>query len=509
MNSAINKLTTEQHLPWFAALLSVPLVIWMMVASYGSINVDGILYIEVAKKFAVGEWKQGFALYNWPFYSLLIAGVHKLTHLSFEFSAHCLDTLFFALLTAGLLTLVRDVGGDRRVMISATVLLFACESIVRTYVPMVLRDPGFWAFHVWSVVFFLRLLVRHQWKDVLAWSFAASIATLFRIEGMSYLVVLPMLILFTKKQPEKAKLFFKANSLVIVGVLGLMLAILFYPSLHIREMGRLSDPLALAHGTYQQFAHGLVDKAHTYAATVLGKFISSYAFDGLVLTLLYILVIKASTTAGWLQLLLAVYARKSLKYGQLPISQKVFGWLIAITLTHAACMLLSNFLLPKRYLMPLGFVIIVYASFGLSALYAAWKQRPLQPVRENWKFPLAVAILGIQMGMMLWIWPAKKYELNAANWAMTHAAGGRIYADSARLRYYADTDQPFRRDNIPVEEIEQLFSTGQISQYAYLLVHTGGERQALSDFMEKQRTMSPQATFGNGRDRIVVYRLMQ
>jgi hypothetical protein len=332
---------------------------------------------------------------------------------------------------------------------------------------------------------------------------------LFRVEGLIYLVVLPMLIFLQRQLPNRLMLFAKANTLLILAGLGLLLAVLLHPTLDIHKMGRLGDPLILVRNTYLQLAHGLVDKAHTYGATVLGKFISSYGMDGLLLTLIYILIVKAATASGWMQMVLAIYARKFLKPNQLPAFQKVFAWLIAVGLTHAAFMLLSAFLLPKRYLMPLGFVIIVYAAFGLAELHRSWQQKPWRPFRKNWKFPLAAAVLTTQLGMMLWLWsPHKSYELDAANWVAAHAtAGSRIYADSARLRYYANADQSFRHDLVSVEEIQQLFTAGQMSQYDYILVHASGDRQALASFLAGQSGLTTVAVLDHGRDAITVYRL--
>lgn len=509
MNLSLGKLTTEQRLPWLGAVLSLPLVAWIMMNSFGNINSDGILYIEVARKFDAGEWRQGFGLYNWPFYPLLITLVHKLSYLGFEMSAHCLDTLFFALLTAGLLTLVREVGGDRRTMVAAGLLLFVSSTIVRSYLPMVMRDPGFWAFHIWSIVFFLRFYIRHHLMDALAWGIVATIATLFRVEGLTYLVVLPILIFLQRQLPNRTVLFAKANTLLILAGLGLLFAVLLHPTLDIHNMGRLGDPLMLVNNAHQQLAHGLVDKAHIYGATVLGKFISSYGMDGLLLTLIYILIVKAATASGWMQMVLGIYAWKFLKPDQLPAFQKVFAWLIAVGLTHAALMLLSTFVLPSRYLMPLGFIMIVYAAFGLAELHKSWQQKPWRPFRENWKFPLAAIVLTIQLSIMLWLWnPQKSYELHAANWVAAHATvGSRIYADSAHLRYYSNADQPFRRDFVTVEEIQQLFKAGQMSQYDYILVHASGERQVLASFLAEQSGSSPVAVFDNGRDTITIYRL--
>jgi hypothetical protein len=481
----------------------------MMMNSYGSINTDGILYIEVARTFDVGQWRQGFGLYNWPFYPLLITLVHKLGYFGFEMSAHCLDALFFALLTAGLLTLVREAGGDRRTMVAAVVLLFVSSSIVRSYLPMVLRDPGFWAFHIWSIVFFLRFYIRHYWMDALAWGVTATIATLFRVEGLTYLMVLPILIFSQRQLPNRTVLYAKANTLLILAGLGLLVSVLLHPTLDIHNMGRLGDPLMLVRKAYQQLAHGLVDKAHIYGTTVLGKFITSYGMDGLLLTLIYILMVKAATASGWMQLMLAVYARKALKPDQLPAFQRIFAWLIVLGLINAVFIFLPTFILPKRYLMPIGLVIIVYSAFGLAELHRSWQQKPWRPILENWKFPLAAIVLTIQMGMMLWLWsPQKSPELDAANWIAAHAAvGSRIYADSDRLRYYANADQPFQRGTVTIEEIQQLFKAGQVSQYDYFLVHASGDRQVLASFMAGQPGSSPVAEFDHGRDTITIYRL--
>ncbi|GBG13407.1 uncharacterized protein NMK_0954 [Novimethylophilus kurashikiensis] len=509
MSNPLNQFSASSRLPWLWALLSLPLAIWMMVQSYGSINVDGILYIEVARKFDAGEWRQGLELYNWPFYPLLMMLVHKLGNLGFEMSAHLLDMMFFAALTAGLLTLVREVGGDRPAMIAAGVLLFVSSSIVRTYLPMVLRDPGFWAFHLWSIVFFLRFYRSQRWSNALGWGITAAVAALFRVEGLTYLAVLPLLILFQRQNTDRAMSYIKMNLLLILAGCGLLIAWLLHPALDLQKMGRLGDPLLLLQGAYEQLAHGLLEKARLYGNTVLGKFISAYGMDGLLLTLIYILVAKISTSAGWLHLLLAGYARKYLESEKLPKFQNVFAWLIAIGTTHAAFMLLSSFLLPKRYLMPIGFVIIVYAAFGLAGLYRTWHQKPWHLLSDNWKFPLVAAILGIQFGMMVGVWNKEKTdELDAAKWMISHAASGsRIYADSPRLRYYADASQPFRRGMVLMEEIQQVFSTREAAQYDYLMVHADGERRELTDFLSRQPALTLMTTLSHGRDSISVYRV--
>lgn len=511
MNWSLQKFIALERLPWLGALFALPLSAWVILKAYGNINVDGILYLEAAKHFAAGQWRNGFDLYNWPFYSLLIALIHKLTGLGFEASAHCLSGASLALLTAGLLTLVREVGGNRRTMVAAGFLLFASSTIVRTYLPMVMRDPSYWACHLWSVVFFLRFYARHRWQDAFAWGLLSAAATLFRIEGLTYMVMLPLLILL-QEVPDKKRFFIKANTVLLLAAFGVLLAILFHPALDLHKLGRLGDPMRLLQGAYQQLSHGLHEKAHIYADKVLGNFLSDYALDGLVLTLIYTLLLKAASAAGWLQFLIAAYARRYLHPQQLPAFQNVFFWLIVLGIAPAAFEILSAFLLPKRYLMPIGLVILVYAAFGLAALYQAWQQSSRQ-LASNWQFLLAIGLLAIQLGMTLS--PSangqkKHYEFDAANWLKKHAsADSHIYADSARLRYYANADQPFRRDMITEDEIQNLFQSGEIARYDYILATISSERQTLESSLAEHTHSSPIAVFDNGNGkRILIYRLV-
>ncbi len=506
MNASFTKLTSQEGLPWLAALLALPLAAWMMLNSYGSINVDGILYVEAASKFGAGEWRQGFELYNWPFNALLMAAIHRLLQVDYEVAAHLLDATYFALLTAGIVTLVRENGGGRPEAVAAAVLLFASSSIVRTYVPMVLRDPGFWAFHVWSIVFLVRFLVFQRWPDALAWQIIAAVATLFRIEGLTYMAVMPLLILWQRPASHRLGPFLKANVLLITGATLVLAALLLHPEIQMQKLGRLEDPVGLMHSAYTQLAHGLLDKAHAYGQTVLGKFISSYGMDGLLLTLIYILVIKVSTSAGWMQLVLAAYAKKHLPQ---PRHAVVLAWLVGIGITHGALMLISKFLLPKRYLMPIAFVIIIYAAFGLAALYRGWRQKPIRPWRGNWMFPLAMGVLLVQFGYMLFAWNAERgEELRAAVWIKQHApATSRLFGDSPRLRYYARTAQPFRRGMISMDEVKQLFAGDDRHAFDYLLVHDDGDRKTLREFLSRQPGVKPIATIARGRDTITIYEL--
>lgn len=90
-------LRDERRLPWIAAILGAILACWVILQEHGSINQDGVLYVEVARLFSIGEWQQGLVIYNWLLYPLLMAGVHHVTGLSFQFSVHAWAVFAFAM----------------------------------------------------------------------------------------------------------------------------------------------------------------------------------------------------------------------------------------------------------------------------------------------------------------------------------------------------------------------------------------------------------------------------
>ena len=60
-------------------------------------NDDGVLYLYSAELISAGDWSRALQLFNWPFYSLLIAAGHKASGLGLENAAYVLNALLQAL----------------------------------------------------------------------------------------------------------------------------------------------------------------------------------------------------------------------------------------------------------------------------------------------------------------------------------------------------------------------------------------------------------------------------
>ncbi|MCX7626814.1 MAG: glycosyltransferase family 39 protein [Methylophilaceae bacterium] len=497
-------------LPWMAALCGALLAGWVILQSHGAINSDGILYVEAARLFALGQWQEGFQLYNWPLYSLLIALVHHVSGLGLQASAHGLAIVAFALTSAGLTVLVREAGGGCGTMVAAMLLLFASPYLVGDVLPMVVRDHLFWAAHVWSLVFFLKFYRQHTLGLAFGWGVTAILAVLLRIEALTYLVLLPWVVLADSSHPWRARwrILLRAHALLLLGLGVGAIAYALTPGLQPEHLGRLRDPITVLLGAHEQLSHGLDSKARIFAEQVLGPFLEDYASSGLLLTLGYILLVKALGSAGWLQLATAVWGCMVGRSASLKPFHKLFAWLILLGMANGAFILLAKFFLPGRYLLPIAFIILVYAAFGGEALYKRW----LSGVRSSRLQRGMLLALGIafvvQFGLILRPQdPEKMPTLQAARWLKNHVSkDDRIYYDARRIRYYVTGDSSDRTED-PWPVVQEYFESGKIRAFDYAVVRVSRKNPEREDYLTARLGIPPVARFEDGRgNRVLIYR---
>ena len=184
------------QLQFWIVLLSVLIATQVQYIQHGWINPDSVLYLEAAKFFSNGNWQAGFEVFPWPFYALCIALVNTITQLGVHFSAQLLNVLFFAIATYSYIQIIQLAGGKQKQMIAGALIWLSAQYMIGGVLEMLMRDQGFWAFFLLSIVFFIRFYQQHRLKDALLWQACIIVATLFRIEAILYLLFLPFILLF-------------------------------------------------------------------------------------------------------------------------------------------------------------------------------------------------------------------------------------------------------------------------------------------------------------------------
>jgi hypothetical protein len=492
-------------------IIAVVLASVLVLLEQGRINDDGVLYLEAAKYFARHDWDGGRAFYAWPFYSILVAMLSNIGGISLEASANTLSVVFFAIAAYAFARLIRLAGGSNLTVAAGTVLLFSNPYIVGDVLPLIWRDQGFWALFLTSLGYFIRFYRDGRLLDALIWQGACIVAVLFRTEGLLFLVLTPLLLLF------KSEIGFGARAVRLLSAYSIGLVVTTTVTAGL--LTGLIEPdvvpmpvqiiLTYVRQISLQMSEGLYAKAAIFGDQVLGKFLDDYAMHGLVLTLFAVIFGKITGTASWLSFLLAA-AQSRLQGARMNRdAQVILCWTGIIAILNMLITLLANFLLAGRYVVPFALIVIVFAAFSLAALC----QRSSRAfagdtaVGPRWLLPLIALTLCVHAYM---IFKPKgqgyTYEKDAVAWVREYARNDdRIFYDNARLRYYA---------GLPVGErgigywdtVKNAIADGSLLEHDFLVVHIERNSAEQESYIAEQLGYRPVREFtARNKVKIVVF----
>lgn len=162
------------------------------------INSDGVLYMNMARAFIDGGISEMSQLYNWPFFSILVACVHLITGLPLETSGNLVNIIMFVIFTDALVLICsKNLPNLNQVFIASLFILgFSLFNDYRAYL---FRDLGYWAFSALSIYLFIKFLEKPTWLNSIIWQCAMVFAILFRVEGIVILLLLPLFVFFNNR----------------------------------------------------------------------------------------------------------------------------------------------------------------------------------------------------------------------------------------------------------------------------------------------------------------------
>lgn len=387
----------EDKLILILTLLGALLAWRIIYIQQGWVNVDSLIYFEAARLFFIGEWKQGISTFAWPLYSLLISAVQRLTHLDIQTSAQLLDIVFFAITTFSFTKLIQLAGGNKLTILCGAFLLFSSSYIVGDILPMLLRDQGFWAAFLTSLVFFIQFYRRKRLSNALLWQVSAITAMLFRIEAITFLVCLPILLMFKSEYSlkEKVKQIAIINAIPILSVLLIIGALITIPSVTLSDFGRIQEVVSIMSDISNTFS---VKAA--LMGNVLGTYFADYGLIGLIATLLSILVLKMINLIGWpiIGLYALNHANKDARaptWQMQPDTNIIFYSVIVLAIINACASLARVFILSNRYIIAVGFIALIFAAFCLAPLINSLRTNRFSDQWQKWLTILLIVIFSL------------------------------------------------------------------------------------------------------------------
>lgn len=501
------KSLSEAQLIWLATVTSILLTtrtIWIL---HGWINVDSTLYFEAARLFSLGEWKSGIALFNWPLYSILIAATHKMTGLGIQASAQFLDVIFFAISTYSFLNLIRLAGGTKTTLACGSLLLFSSPYVVGDILPMLLRDQGFWAFFLTSLIYFIKFYRQEKLIDSFFWQIFAIIAILFRVEAISYLLGMPLVFLLKTDTTIKKRLLLivQSNFTAIIASLMIVIGLSAFPD-SMKYLGRIQEAISLLQHDHSFILQSLQQKAQLMGQHVLGNYLGEYAMAGLITTLITIVIIKIFSAWGWFAFILLAISKFAYRLNMHKDARQIFQWVIAISAANALLIILKTFVLSGRYLISMTFMVFILASFCMAYLLGANKNTKSSNRLQKWLSIAIIALLCISLIKNI----APKYkgyhhEQDAVAWVKEHAtSNAKIYYNGARLRYYAGATWMGGDDSW--ESLYQIISK-EPDRYNIFVLRVKRRHPERLDFIDAQTTLKRVAEFKptNNSNYVVIY----
>ena len=454
------------------------------------INVDSLLYFESARLISIGEWKQAIAIYNWPLYSILIGLLSRVTTISIQHSAQVWNIIFFTVTVFSLSKIIYLAGGKRLTLICGVFLLLSSSYISGSALPMLLRDQGFWAAFLTSVSFFIRFYRNQKFSDALLWQTAAIIATLFRIEAITYLVLLPTLLLFNENFSwhERIKFFIKINTIPAFVAILLLIALAITPSIHLADFGRLQEAFNLAKNIADAFNLKAIEMNK-----LLGEDLEDYGLFSITVSLFAIFIFKVCKLVSWQVIGLFIISRTQAKSQSISnfINQDVSKILIALLIFSSINPLASiarSFVLSSRYLVAFVLIAFIFGAFHLAQLL-----ENIKLTQRAYKIAAYILISLLTASLIHNFSPKKSgyhHEKDAINYIQAnHIPNTKVFYTTPKSIYYAGL--PYSRGCEGMWTcIEESIDDGSALKYDYLLIYLDIDEQ----LTEKENVLASKLT---------------
>ncbi|MHB1948598.1 MAG: hypothetical protein ACYCQI_10860 [Gammaproteobacteria bacterium] len=479
-----------------AGFASIILSIWAAMRS-AVINPDAICYLQSADSMMMGLT---VAIHlcdqaHWPFYSALIFGLASVTKLSYLHSAYVIDGFFSLLSVITFLMLVRFLKGSNRILwFAAFVILLAHEfNVVREDI---IRDHGFWAFYLLSILFLLRFFHKPAWCYALLWSACGIVATLFRIEGVVFLIVLPVIALLIPGR--RLRNFLQLYTLPLLGIIGLGIWLGLHPQISTDHLGRVGEiKFQLLHG-FSSVVQNFQITSQKIAQAALNQYSKHDAGWILFLVLLSWYVINVVGNLTLIYALLVVYAwwRHALALSQ---SARFVLWgYVIINILITCSFLAEHMFLSKRYLVALSLTLMLWVPFALESLY------------QKCKYSCALVgllILISGLGGIVSFGYSKQYIRDAGEWLEKNVPqNATLFSNNYQVMYYS---QRFGHDIFLKSReysAENILVDSHWKKYDYIALRLNKHEVANIDAVTKELGQ-PIQIFSNKRgDEVAIYK---
>lgn len=455
------------------AVVSFILSYWVLLY-HQPINVDGILYLQTAGVFLQNGIHAAFHSYSWPYYSIGIALIHKITLVNLERSARLFNAILGALLTIAFTAVVKELGANRRTLIWALIIILIFPTLNHLR-DNILRDFGYNAFSLFSLIYFIRLLKEHRWSQAIAWNLLIFIAILFRGEGLIILMAAPIFILFQTQFSlgKRALNIIRAYTLPLVILLLGICFVLFSHSINLTHVINSTETFNfLAHGISAIHANFNESKI-TLQQTLFSSGLYNSPGTFLIAGMIAMFVQTFLSTLNLFYFILVCFALYYHCIPQNPAARLAWSTYLILNLVIIFCFVATDLFLAQRYVLQLVLLIMLAIPFGIDFFYESWRNKTSTLAGNKWVFFIIVlGLIILAIDGLGHFGPSKSYILDAGKWIDHNTPPeSLLYSNDAQVVYYSKRTGTIYPDDFlgttdPLQKIKQV----NLKKYDYVAI---------------------------------------
>ena len=450
--------------------MSLLLSLWMIQTS-DTINRDGTLYIDMARLITQNHWQdtlwQDELFLQIPYQRLLfyvfsIATFAWVFPVELQTAAHLLNTILLAIMSWLFIAILMAMNAKRSILIAGLIVI-TIHPYINDYRAEIIRGPGGWMFlllYVWLTIQFFN---NAQLKYFIASLLSLLLMTLFRLEGLSYMILAPLLLLtHSSYRNRQGMIFITKTYIILIGLAALIMA----PTMlnHVIQTDTQSTYLIHLHN----MNHYLSDIFAATKTHILSEPEKLYIYLLTIMTT----PIKA-LTPFFLIIVIGLYSYRPIR-ATLPYPL-FFLSLIAINYLYMAygVMIYGLSHLSGRYAMPAALIVALIASYGITWLF----QQSQAPAYRYLRILTVMTLFIMTIDGLYSFGDSKRYIRNGGQWASQQLqADEKLLTNDTILDYYGGikhTGQSRKNNQAFTKALEQgTIDWSYIEKHHYLLLKT-------------------------------------
>jgi len=476
-------------------------------------NDNGYIYLRAAQFFLDGGLDAARTVFHLPFFPIMIASVSTITGLSLENASYLLNSLLLAVMAVAFGKIVSELTTDRRVLIAAVILLLAHPKLNDNYRASIIRDPGYWAFYLLAILSYLRFWKRPRLQEALGWGCAMIAATLFRYEGVVFLLCAPFFLFLRSNTSTKNKLrqFCKLN---IIPVSLVSMALIWGVTTEHRgllDFAQLNVLTGWISNIVPNLHHILLDRADLLSDALFYDFSYSqgYALSSVVITLLLIFLTETASSLTYIYTPFSLHAIARRIFPRNNGISVIAGF-VAINVAVLLVYLTRYLFVTGRYVIPLILLLLVFTAFSLVHIYEHWQIQRVVSWRWRWagRFFIIIFLLTALDGFISTS-PSKGYIREAGYWLHDNMPDtAKVYTNNSGILYYSGkVREDLQKYAVTIDNIDNLLSSSINNTVVALSIKR--KNRVLNQWLSNWKGTPPIKEFKNNNDdKMVIFSTM-